>query len=48
MTQFVQLDLSSEETQVCVVSEDGTIVPEAKLDSTSETIAAALAEAGLV
>src|SRR5271169_2432788 len=43
MEYFAGLDVSMEETHLCVVTRDGAIVHEAKVPSTSADIAAALA-----
>lgn len=45
MDYFAGLDISMEETHVCVVDRDGAVVHEAKTASTPETIAASLAQA---
>jgi transposase len=45
MDYFAGLDISMEETHVCVVDRDGTVVHEAKTASTPEAIAASLAKA---
>ena len=45
MEYFAGLDISMEETHVCVVDREGTVVHEAKTASTPEAIAASLAEA---
>jgi len=46
MEYFAGLDVSMEETHVCVVTRNGTVVFEAKVPSTPASIAAALARAG--
>jgi len=43
MAYFAGLDVSAEETHVCVVTRDGAVVHEAKVPSTPASIAAALA-----
>jgi len=45
MQYFAGLDVSMEETHVCVLTRNGTVVYEAKVPSTSTSIAAALARA---
>jgi transposase len=45
MDYFAGLDISMEETHVCVVDRDGAVVHEAKTASTPEAIAASLAKA---
>jgi transposase len=45
MEYFAGLDVSMEETHVCVVTRNGTVVYEAKVPSTPASIAAALARA---
>jgi transposase len=45
MQYFAGLDVSMEETHVCVVTRNGTVVYEAKVPSTPASIAAALARA---
>src|SRR5499425_3869407 len=45
MEYFAGLDVSMEETHVCVVTRNGTVVYEAKVPSTPASIAAALAQA---
>ena len=43
MEYFAGLDVSMEETQVCVVTQNGAVIYEAKVPSTAAGIAAALA-----
>ena len=43
MEYFAGLDVSMEETHVCVMTRNGTVIHEAKVPSTSASIAAALA-----
>ena len=43
MAYFAGLDVSMEETHVCVVTRNGAVVHEAKVPSTPASIAAALA-----
>ena len=43
MEYFAGLDVSMEETHVCVVTRNGTVIHEAKVPSTPASIAAALA-----
>ena len=43
MEYFAGLDVSMEETHVCVVTRNGAVVHEAKVPSTPASIAAALA-----
>ena len=45
MEYFAGLDVSMEETHVCVLTRNGTVVYEAKVPSTPASIAAALARA---
>jgi transposase len=45
MEYFAGLDVSMEETHLCVVDRDGIVTAEAKVSSTPETIIAALAKA---
>lgn len=45
MEYFAGLDISMEETHVCVVDREGAVVHEQKTASTPETIAASLARA---
>jgi hypothetical protein len=45
MQYFAGLDVSMEETHVCVVTRNGTVVYEAKVPSTPASISAALARA---
>jgi len=45
MQYFAGLDVSMAETHVCVLTRNGTVVYEAKVPSTSTSIAAALARA---
>ena len=47
MEYFAGLDVSMEETHVCVVNRDGTVVHEAKVPTSPADIAAALARAPL-
>src|SRR6516162_2639544 len=47
MQYFAGLDVSMEETHVCVVTRNGTVVYEAKVPTTPASIAAALARARL-
>ena len=44
MEYFAGLDVSMEETHVCVVTRNGTVIHEAKVPSTPASIAAALAQ----
>jgi transposase len=44
MDYFAGLDISMEETHICVVDRDGAVVYEAKTASTPEAIAASLAK----
>ena len=45
MEYFAGLDVSMEETHVCVVTRNGTVIHEAKVPSMPASIAAALARA---
>jgi len=45
MEYFAGLDVSMEETHVCVVTRNGTVMHEARVPSTPASIAAALARA---
>jgi transposase len=45
MEYFAGLDISMEETRVCVVDREGTVLHEEKAVSTAEAIAASLAKA---
>jgi len=45
MDYFAGLDVSMEETHVCVVDRDGLVIQEAKVPSTPADIKAALARA---
>jgi predicted NBD/HSP70 family sugar kinase len=48
MEYFAGLDISMEETHVCVVDREGAVVHEEKTTSTPEAIVASLAKAPLL
>lgn len=48
MTHYAGLDLSMETTEVCVIDEAGRFVSAARVESTPEAIAEALAQVGEV